>query len=204
MIRPMPIQYHDAKNLVANNSPWHSALPEDEKATPTFKHRKMKCTPPIAKQMLVLLILGIVSRIPVHAAPFVVSSDGLEVTDTQTGLIWQRCAVGMQWNQKTCTGTPQYFMWYEALPAAQDQARATGKVWRVPNVKELATILDRSHINQAIDPLTFPATPNDRFWSSSPYSTDAFFGWQVNFYDGAVYYTYLEDMGALRLVRGEP
>ena len=142
--------------------------------------------------------------LPVQAAPFEISSDGQEVTDTRSGLIWQRCPVGMRWDNANCQGAVQYFMWYEALPVAQDQARASGKVWRVPNVKELATILDRRHINQAIDPVVFPNTPNDRFWSSTPYATDAFFGWQVNFYDGGIYYTYLEDMGALRLVRGEP
>lgn len=151
-----------------------------------------------------LFILMASTWLTSQATPYQLSSDGQEVTDLRTGLIWQRCPVGMHWDENTCLGNTQYFMWFEALPAAHTQAVASGKVWRVPNVKELATIIDRTRINQAIDPQAFPNTPNDRFWSSSPYTTDAFFGWQVNFFDGGIFYTYLEDMGALRLVRGEP
>ena len=151
-----------------------------------------------------LLLLMASSWLTSQAAPFQLSSDGQEVTDLHTGLVWQRCPVGMHWDETTCTGNTQYFMWYEALPVAQNQAMASGKVWRVPSVKELATIIDRSQFNKAIDSQAFPNTPNDRFWTSSPYTTNAFFGWQVNFFDGGIFYTYLEDMGALRLVRGEP
>jgi len=158
----------------------------------------------IASFIVCCLLLMCSALRPAYANPFVISTDGQEVTDTRTGLIWQRCPQGMRWQDNACKGATRYFMWYEALPSAQDEARATGKVWRVPNVKELSTIVDRRHINQAIDPTIFPDTPNDRFWSSSPYAADAFYGWVVDFFDGAVFYTYLEDMGALRLVRGEP
>lgn len=136
-----------------------------------------------------------------NATPFVVSTDGQEVTDLRTGLIWQRCAYGMTWQNGACEGSPTYFMWYEALPVAEQQARGKQRVWRLPNVKELASLLDRTRINQAIDDAAFPNTPNAPFWSASPYAADAFYAWEVNFFDGAVYYSYLEDLAAIRLVR---
>lgn len=137
--------------------------------------------------------------------PFIISPDGQEVIDSRTGLIWQRCPIGMNWNAgiATCDGTPNYFMWYEALHAAINTARSEGLAWRIPNVKELSSIVDRTAINPAINAAIFPATPNHHFWSSTSYRLEAFYAWLVDFYDGAVFYSYLEDMGALRLVRDE-
>jgi len=43
----------------------------------------------------------------VHAeGRFVVSADGQEVTDTQTKLIWQRCAVGQKLDGKVAPVKP--------------------------------------------------------------------------------------------------
>lgn len=136
-------------------------------------------------------------------ALFTVSGDGQEVHDNVTKLIWQRCVVGMNWDQdaNTCTGNASFDMWYEVLHVAANASRAAGVVWRIPNIKELASIADTTRIEQAIDKQAFPATPNAQYWSASPYTNDAFFAWLVDFYNGAVYYSYQEDMGALRLVR---
>ena len=136
-----------------------------------------------------------------HAAPFTVSADGQEITDEATGLIWMRCPYGTVLNANSCVGFPRYVMWYEALAEAEVYSRAQKQLWRVPNVKELATLIDRSLIDRATNPSYFPDTPSAPFWSSTPYGSDAFFGWVVHFFDGAVYYTYLEDLSALRLVR---
>ena len=132
---------------------------------------------------------------------FSISPDGQEVTDSRTGLVWQRCPVGMSWDGVNCGGEPLFRMWHEALSAAMNAARADGVPWRLPNVKELSSILDRNQINPAIDREVFPATPNHQFWTATPNATDAFYAWVVDFYDGQVLSTYLEDMGAVRLVR---
>jgi hypothetical protein len=95
-------------------------------------------------------------------------------------------------------------MWQEALGRAEALAQSAGKAWRLPNVKELASLVDRSTQGLAIDQSTFPGTPNDQFWTSSPYAQDAFYAWAVHFFRGFVYYTYLEDSCAIRLVRDAP
>jgi len=155
--------------------------------------------PKILIRVMLAACLGMAQTL--QAAPFTVSTDGQEVTDEATGLIWKRCPYGTVFKLDACVGVPQYVMWYEALAEAETYSRAQKQLWRVPNVKELATLLDRSLIDRAIDANYFPTTPSAPFWSSTPYTSDAFFGWGVHFFDGSVYYTYLEDLSALRLVR---
>lgn len=99
-----------------------------------------------------------------------VSTDGQEVTDNQTKLIWRRCSEGMVFSAGTCTGTASTFTHETALQLAAAQASSTGIVWRLPNVKELSSIADRNLSNPAIDPTAFPATPANSFWSASPYT----------------------------------
>ena len=120
-------------------------------------------------------------------APFTVSADGTEVTDGRTGLVWRRCAEGMAATGGTCTGTASTFTHELALARARDQATSTGVAWRLPNVKELASIADRSKSNPAIDTVAFPATPVSAFWSSSPYVGYAYGAWVVDFGYGVVY-----------------
>ena len=141
-------------------------------------------------------------------APFTVSADGTEVTDGRTGLVWRRCAEGMTVTGGSCTGTASSFTHELALTRARDQATNTGVAWRLPNVKELVSIVDRSKGGPAIDTVAFPATPattGNWFWSSSPYVGDIGYAWSVNFLQGAVFpsYRYSANYGAspVRLVR---
>jgi len=78
----------------------------------------------------------------------------------------------------------------------------SGKNWRLPNMKELASLIDTSSNNEIyIDETVFPGSPFGQYWSSSSYSTDAFFAWIVHLAYGSTYYTYTEDTGFVRLVR---
>ena len=151
--------------------------------------------------LLFLLACGVL------AAPFTVSADGQEVTDTKTGLIWRRCTEGMAASGSTCTGTAGTFTHEAALERASAQATAAGVAWRLPNVKELFSIADKSRRNPAIDTVAFPAMPDDvsepgsLFWSSSPYVGRADVAWAVWFYDGKVDRFYRDFTFYVRLVR---
>jgi len=107
--------------------------------------------------------------------------DGAEVTDSRTGLVWQRCSAGQAWSGSTCTGTTSAFTHEAALAYAQTQ---TG--WRLPNVKELSSIADKTKSNPAIDSTAFPATVVDWYWTSSPYVGIAGYAWSVFFDYGGV------------------
>lgn len=73
-------------------------------------------------------------------ARFTPINGGGEVKDKVTGLIWQRCAIGQVWNQNTCS-TPieaKQLTWHEALK----QAKALGNGYRLPNIRELHSIVE--------------------------------------------------------------
>jgi hypothetical protein len=149
---------------------------------------------------LISLALGLLGVQTVQAqARFGYSSDIAEVTDRKTGLIWQRCSSGQAWNvgTATCTGTAVTYTHEAALVYAQTQ---TG--WRLPNVKELSSIADRTRNSPAIDVAAFPVTPSpSRFWTSTPYAGDPVVAWTVAFSDGTVDYGYRTALHHVRLVR---
>lgn len=110
-----------------------------------------------------------VSSIPASSpsSRFVDNSDGT-VTDMRTGLMWMRCSVGQSWTGATCTGTATKHTWADALAQAQASTFATQGDWRLPNVKELLSIVERRCENPAINSEIFPATTTFYYWSSSP------------------------------------
>ncbi len=139
--------------------------------------------------LLSIFLTSLLSILPIAvlAQPFVISSDGSEVTDQKTGLIWRRCAEGMTYSGNTCTGTARLFTDQEAVIHGTTQASNTGIAWRLPNVRELASIVDKSLRNPSIDPGAFPATPAHWFWTSTPFVDVNYVGaWLVSFDNGFV------------------
>jgi hypothetical protein len=124
------------------------------------------------------------------------AADGSEVTDSRTGLIWQRCGVGQRWTGVTCEGSAELYTHEQALTLAQAQVN-----WRLPNVKELASIVDRRLNNPAIDPAVFPNTPPEWYWSSTPLVGNPSIAWVVFFGSGVVDFSGRTLSGHVRLVR---
>ena len=137
------------------------------------------------------------------AQPYILSADGSEATDQGTGLIWRRCPEGMNWDGLTCAGEAVTFTYEAALRQAAVQAGSTGIAWRLPDINELSSIIDRNRINSAIDPKTFPSTPAGWFWSASPYSGSSGLAWYVNFINGAVNFYFRPHSIHVRLVRAK-
>lgn len=94
------------------------------------------------------------------------NSGGAEIQDKTSGLVWQRCVYGQQWDGVKCDGQPIKVTWQEALKSAIAQG------WRVPDIKELSTILDMQCISPPFHPDIFPNMPaseENGLWSSTPY-----------------------------------
>ena len=127
--------------------------------------------------------------------------NGAEVKDKTTGLIWQRCLAGDTWSGMSCKGQATKMTHEEALKYAEKQSP-----WRLPDVKELSSLIDRGCSNRvAIDRDVFP-TGTHFYWSSSPYAGNPAYAWAVYFGSGfgyAFYYLRLND-GEVRLVRTAP
>lgn len=131
------------------------------------------------------------------------------VTDKKTGLMWKKCTEGQVGNN--CSGNGLlYLSWQTALQQAQ-KANAIGTIgggfagfsdWRVPNIKELDSIVERQCYNPAINLAVFPNTSNDFFWSSSPVNDKNEQIWVISFEDGHNNYQWYGTWFSVRLVRG--
>lgn len=124
------------------------------------------------------------------------------VTDTRTGLMWKQCAEGL--SGATCrTGSAQIFSWFDALVHAEASTFANYTDWRLPNVRELSSLVENCRTSPSINTHRFPNTPSSSFWSGSPdkanYSNEA---WRVRFDSGDSGFNLQVFNGRVRLVRG--
>jgi hypothetical protein len=101
------------------------------------------------------------------------------VTDNATGLMW--VADG---NSAGCFsgGTKT---WTQAIASAEGLTFAGYSDWRLPNVKELLSIVDYWRSNPAIDPTYFPHTQPLIYWSSTTYISGGN-AWGVYFLSGGL------------------
>jgi len=125
------------------------------------------------------------------SADFTVNVDGT-VTHAKTGLMWKTCAEGLS-GAACATGTAATMTWASALSAAVAANAANAGLgfanhtdWRLPNQKELQSIVESCGYNPSINQDMFPATPTVAayFWSASTYSDDPTYAWIVDFSDG--------------------
>jgi hypothetical protein len=79
------------------------------------------------------------------------------------------------------TGTANVYDWQQALEAPDGYSFAGYSDWRLPNIKELSSIIEQRCYNPAINLSVFPATPGSYFWSSSPDADGSEVAWNVDF-----------------------
>ena len=139
-----------------------------------------------------------------HTAPdsqYELLNNNTEVKDKQTGLIWQRCNLGQTWIDTSCAGSVFSYSWDGALQTA----KSMGNGWRVPNIKELLSLVEEACTKPSINEVLFPGTINMGYWTSSPVSKDGYGGlaWLVDFGDG-ITFAYVKYGGYyVRLVRSD-
>jgi hypothetical protein len=118
---------------------------------------------------------------------FVVASDGT-VADARTGLSWQRAASDAQ------------LSWTEAQTYCSTLPLAGGG-FRLPNMKELQSLVDEGASDPAIDEASFPNTPSEGFWAATPLSGTPTAAWFVSFSSGISYNSLIERTYRARCVR---
>jgi hypothetical protein len=118
--------------------------------------------------------------VTLKADEFVDNADGT-ATDVSLGLVWMRCSLGQTWTDETCTGDASKLTWKKALQAAHGYKYAEKLGWRVPNMKELASLTERSCVRPAINELFFPNTFSDAYWTSTPSVVDPQRAWVIAF-----------------------
>ncbi len=112
------------------------------------------------------------------------------VIDSTTGLAWARCVVGQTWNgtTETCTGEALRLTWQEALQASSSYQAGNFDDWRVPNIKELVSIVERACVDPATNLTIFNSAPAQNYWSSTPNTnaTKKDEAWAMGFYNGRI------------------
>jgi len=133
------------------------------------------------------------------SSEFTIVSDGSIIRHEVTRLEWQRCSMGQTWDGATCQGEAVGYFWQEALYIA---ATTVGD-WRLPNIRELESLVERCRADPAINLQAFPNTPSVFFWSSTPsvrYGEDA---WVISLIEGSDRLVFKGfDYYGVRLVRG--
>jgi Protein of unknown function (DUF1566) len=149
------------------------------------------------------------------ARTYVDNGDGT-ITDTTTGLIWEKLSDDGSIHDKDT-----FFDWAETFAtklAALNAMRFAGHAdWRVPNVAELKSLTDYGTVDPVVSAvfdaacapgctvLECSCTRPGSYWSSSTYVTATDHAWIGDFYSGGTS-TQAKDSGGvgLRAVRGGP
>lgn len=136
---------------------------------------------------------------PTASSPsYTISGDELTVTDNITGLIWVRDADGPGCNDGN-TST-----WTVAITFCEDLDFAGEDDWRLPNVRELMSIVDYGKDSAPrINPI-FTNTASSYYWTSTTYVPSPPAVWTVDFADGVVDYRSKTISRYVRAVRSGP
>jgi len=123
------------------------------------------------------------------------------VTHNRTGLMWKRCAEGQTWSAGTCSGSANSATWASALQSAVSATTGGYRDWRLPNIKELQSIVEEKCVTPSINESIFPNTPASSFWSASAYASYSDGAWGVYFGVGYANGSLKYDGLQVRLVR---
>jgi len=113
------------------------------------------------------------------------------ITDTTTGLMWQQAEA------KAVT-------WEKALAYCERLDLAGYHDWRLPNIRELLSLVDECRTQPAINTAYFPGCRPSVYWSGTTQARNVGFAWYVDFGQGAVPGgAYKDRRNYVRAVRGK-
>ncbi len=134
-----------------------------------------------------LVFLSFFSLNKVLASDFV--DKGFYVIDLKNKVEWLKCSVGQQWSdeKQNCLGHAiklDHKEIKEANMMLNDQIEGE---WRLPNRKELESLICEECKEVKINEELFPNTPAEPFWTSQRNWWSPKFFWSVNFFTGHSY-----------------
>ena len=124
---------------------------------------------------------------------FTANGDGT-ITDNATGLMWVA--------NPTAAGVGSTYAWATAVSNCEGLTYAGYNDWRLPNVTELISIVDRGTFSPSIDGVFTCVSSYSYDWSSTTVVGNTTIAWYVGVYDGDVVYGGKANTGYVRPVRG--
>jgi hypothetical protein len=194
-----------------------AALPA--RAVDVSTHCFTNCGLPDSGQKICYAAIGAGGEIPCPAPGEALAQDGsympgaaqpsyteykvngsLVTVDNRTGLMWITDPSG--------AGMGGKYTWEGALSECEGQTYSGYTDWRLPNIRELESMVDYSKISgPTINVTYFPGTQGTQpayYWASTTYTQDASYAWVVNFAKGYVYNDDKANSNYVRCVRGGP
>ncbi len=147
--------------------------------------------------------------------------DGNGTADHQsTDLVWMRCALGQTWTGTSCSGTARTItQWQQALQVAADvnsgaddadndgaPGFAGAQDWRLPSIRELASIHEACRTLPAHNTVVFPNAPAANVhWTSTTVDGSPTAAWYHDSQHGVSSFVLKSDSPprVVRLVRGD-
>ena len=129
------------------------------------------------------------------------------IIDKQSGLMWARCETGKTWDpQYECIGTAALKNWQETLAHIESTDSYLGYAgWRVPNVKELTSIVERRCLEPSLNSDVFASGQATILWTNSPIDSNSTSSvWTVDFAAGTTQTVTPTSSYGFRLVRDCP
>jgi hypothetical protein len=116
-------------------------------------HAPLRCLG-VALAVAFAVLLDVRAHAAAPAGRFTIAGSGATATatDNKTKLVWQQSVPLTK------------FAWAEA------QTHCTGMGWRLPTMKELATLIDFAALGYYIDFSIFPGSPGDVYWSATAFT----------------------------------
>lgn len=125
---------------------------------------------------LLLLHAGAVHAVQQCAPPLSAPDERYEdqrdgtVTDLRLRLTWMRCSAAQRWSGSACVGDAGRLSWQQAQALA-DEVNQRGTFffndWRLPQLRELATLVETGCVAPRINASVFPGTAEGLYWTAS-------------------------------------
>ena len=124
------------------------------------------------------------------------------VTDNRTGLMWRRCSQGKN-DDATCTGSALAYGWTNALAQCEAETEDYSD-WRLPNSKELYSLVKYEGTAPFMDQAIFPATVSSYYWTGTTYAASTTYAMVVYLDVGSVIIDNKASTYYVRCVRAGP
>ena len=109
------------------------------------------------------------------------------ITDQETGYTWFRCSAGQTWSDGKCKGRAIVRNFEDAQAWAAQAQVANLTNWRIPEIDEMSSIIEKDCRSPAVDVNVFPGIEPENYWSNEDNFWISSMAWSLFFFKGDYY-----------------